>query len=62
MSILVLEPRVKAANVGSLLVVDTIEFFAKNLHENRVLFSGEGSAFVLNPNTPATRTSRANQQ
>ena len=41
-------------------MVNTIEYFSKNLHENRVLFSEERNAFVLDH--VAAVTSRANQQ
>ena len=37
------QPRDKAAMLG----IRTIEFFSKNLHENRVYFPEERNAFVL---------------
>ena len=43
MYILCLEPRDKAA----MLVVHTIYFFSKNLHENGVYFPEERYAFVF---------------
>ena len=43
MDILGLEPRDKAA----MLVVHTIIFFSKNLHENGVYFPEERNAFVF---------------
>ena len=56
-SILGLQPRDKTA----MLAVNTKETFLLNLHQNRVHFPAERTAFFLTPNMAAL-TSLANQQ